>query len=470
MTETLQALTTGFARLAWGPWLLVLLLGGGGFFLLYSRFLPFRYLPHAFDILRGRYDDPNAKGHISHFQALSTALSGTIGMGNISGVALAIAIGGPGAIFWMWVTAVFGIATKFFTCTLSVLYRHTDETGEVHGGPMYVIKNGLPKKFHFLAYWFAIAGMIGCLPMFGTNQVIQITRDTIFIGNGWLDPGANHLTFNLAAGLIIAFLTGLIVLGGIQGIGRMAAKTVPAMTALYILITLFALVTNIAAVPGVFALIITDAFTGDALLGGSLLSVILWGVQRGAFSNEAGIGTESLAHGVARTDEPVREGLVAMCGPIIDTLIVCTATALVIILSGVWESGEANGVTLTANAFASSLGPVGLAAVFICAVCFGITTIFTYSFYGGQCAHFILGRKGAQLYRWGFVGLIIISSTLTLQTVVGLIDGMFALMAIPTMVSAIWLAPKVMGAAGQYFASFERGSSNGAGRNAGPKL
>ena len=167
-----------------------------------------------------------------------------IGMGNISGVALAIAIGGPGAIFWMWVTAVFGIATKFFTCTLSVLYRHTDETGEVHGGPMYVIKNGLPKKFHFLAYWFAIAGMIGCLPMFGTNQVIQITRDTIFIGNGWLDPGANHLTFNLAAGLIIAFLTGLIVLGGIQGIGRMAAKTVPAMTALYILITLFALVTE----------------------------------------------------------------------------------------------------------------------------------------------------------------------------------------------------------------------------------
>ena len=462
MAETLQELTTGFARLAWGPWLLILLLGGGGFFLVYSRFLPFRYLSHAFDILRGRYDDPNAKGQISHFQALSTALSGTIGMGNISGVALAIAIGGPGAIFWMWVTAIFGIATKFFTCTLSVLYRHTDGAGDVHGGPMYVIKNGLPKRFLFLAYWFAIAGMIGCLPMFGTNQVIQITRDAVFIGNGWLDPNSDHLIFNLTAGLIIAFLTGLIVLGGIRGIGNVAAKTVPAMTVLYMVITLFALMTNIPAIPGVFALIITDAFTGNALLGGSLLTVIQWGVQRGAFSNEAGIGTESLAHGVARTDEPVREGLVAMCGPIVDTLLVCTATALVINLSGVWQSGDANGVTLTANAFASLLGPIGLVAVFFCVLSFGITTIFTYSFYGGQCAYFLFGSQGAQFYRWGFVGLIIISSTLTLQTVVGLIDGMFALMAIPTMVSAIWLAPKVMQAANQYFASLNVTSTNDA--------
>ena len=462
MTETLQELTTGFARLAWGPWLLLLLLGGGGFFLVYSRFLPFRYLPHAVDILRGRFDEPDAKGQFTHFQALSTALSGTIGMGNISGVALAIAIGGPGAIFWMWVTAIFGIATKFFTCTLSVLYRYTDEDGEVHGGPMYVIKNGLPKRFLFLAYWFAIAGMIGCLPMFGTNQVIQITRDALFIENGWLDPDANHLFFNLTAGLIIAALTGLIVLGGIRGIGTVAAKTVPAMTVLYIVITSLALLTNITAIPGVFALIITDAFTGNALLGGSLLSVIQWGIQRGAFSNEAGIGTEAIAHGAARTDEPVREGLVAMCGPIIDTLLVCTATALVIILSGAWRSGDTNGVTLTANAFATLLGPFGLIAVFLCALSFGITTIFTYSFYGGQCAHFIFGKKGAQRYRWGFVGLIIISSTLTLQTVVGLIDGMFALMAIPTMVSAIWLAPKVMSAAGQYFSNLDASSTDNA--------
>lgn len=387
-------------------------------------------------------------------------------MGNISGVALAIAVGGPGAIFWMWVTAIFGIATKFFTCTLSVLFRHTDETGEVHGGPMYVIQKGLPKQLHFLAYWFAFAGMIGCLPMFGTNQVIQITRDAIFIGNGWLRADADHLIFNLTAGLIIAFLTGLIVIGGIRNIGKVAAKTVPAMTVLYIVITMIALTTNISAIPGVFALIITDAFTGDALLGGSLLSVILWGVQRGAFSNEAGIGTESLAHGVARTNEPVREGLVAMCGPIIDTLLVCTATALVIILSGAWRSGDANGVTLTANAFASLLGPIGLIAVLICAVSFGITTIFTYSFYGGQCAHFLLGRQGAQLYRWGFVSLIVISSTLTLQTVVGLIDGMFALMAIPTMISAIWLAPKVMMAAHRYFSSLDTPSTD----NARPKI
>ena len=458
MAETLQQLqelTTGFARLAWGPWLLLLLLGGGVFFLVYSRFLPFRHLPHAIDLLRGRYDDPNAKGQINHFQALATALSGTIGMGNISGVALAIAIGGPGAIFWMWVTALFGIATKFFTCTLSVLYRDTDATGQVQGGPMYVITRGLPKRFHFLAYWFAIAGMIGCLPMFGTNQVIQITRDAVFIGNGWLDADSDHLFFNLTAGLTIAFLTGLVVFGGIRSIGYVAAKTVPAMTILYILITLIALLTNISALPGVFALIVTDAFSGDALLGGSLLSVIQWGVQRGAFSNEAGIGTESLAHGVARTNEPVREGLVAMCGPIIDTLIVCTATALVIISSDVWRSGDANGVTLTANAFSSLLGPVGLVGVFACVLSFGITTIFTYSFYGGQCAHFLFGELGTQLYRWGFIALIVISSTVALETVVGLIDGMFALMAIPTMVSALWLAPKVMAAARQYFSQLD---------------
>ena len=462
MAETLQELTTGFARLAWGPWLLLLLLGGGGFFLIYSRWLPFKYLPHAFDLLRGRYDDTSAKGHISHFQALSTALSGTIGMGNISGVALAIAIGGPGAIFWMWVTAIFGIATKFFTCTLAVLYRHTDESGEVHGGPMYVIKRGLPRRFHFLASWFAIAGMIGCLPMFGTNQVIQITRDAVFIGNGWLDANADHLLFNLTAGLVIAILTGLVVFGGIRSIGNVAAKTVPAMTALYLIITLVALVANISALPDVLALIVTDAFSGDALLGGSLLTVIQWGVQRGAFSNEAGIGTESLAHGAARTNEPVREGLVAMCGPIIDTLLVCTATAMVIILSDVWRNGDANGVTLTANAFASLLGPIGLVGVFVCVLSFGITTIFTYSFYGSQCARFLWGTQGASGYRWGFIGLIIISSTLTLQTVVGLIDGMFALMAIPTMVSALWLAPKVMAAARLYFANLDASLSKDA--------
>ncbi len=462
MNEQFQEWAITFARLAWGPWLLVLLLGGGLYFLISSRFLPFKYLPHGVNLLLGRYGERTDVGEVSHFQALSTALAGTIGMGNIGGVALAIAIGGPGVIFWMWLTAILGVATKFFTCTLSVHYRWQDPDGHVHGGPMYVIKGGLPKQLHFLAYWFAIAGLFGCLPMFATNQMVQVLREPVFIENGWLDPQSNLLPFNLGAGAIIAFLTGCVVLGGVKRIGRVAAATVPTLVLVYVAVTAFVLVTNFTAIPSALALIVNDAFTGNAVLGGGILSVIQWGVQRGAFSNEAGIGTESLAHGAARTNEPVREGLVAMWGPIIDTLIVSTATAIVIILSGAWVSGGDNGVTLTANAFREMLGPFGLAVVLICSLSFGLTTLFTYSFYVEQCAHFLFGPKGSIMYRYIFIGLIVISAVLTLQTIVGIVDGMFALMAIPTMVSALWLSPKVMVLANDYFSRLEENSSDDA--------
>lgn len=460
MNQQLQEWAITFAKLAWGPWLLVLLLGGGIYFLILSRCLPFKYLPHALGLLRGKYNDRADTGEVSHFQALSTALAGTVGMGNIAGVALAIAIGGPGSIFWMWVTAILGIATKFFTCTLSVHYRRVDADGQVYGGPMYVIKHGMPKQFHFLAYWFAIAGLIGCTPLFATNQIIQILREAIFIDHGWLDPQANHLLFNLGAGFLIAFVTGCVVIGGVQRIGRVAAITMPVLVLIYVMATVAVLVSNITQVPSALALIVTDAFTGQAVLGGGLLSVIQWGVQRGAFSNEAGIGTESLAHGAARTKEPVREGLVAMCGPIIDTLIVCTATAVVIILSGVWQAGGDNGVTLTAHAFHNLLGPIGLVVVFLCALSFGLTTLFTYSFYAEQCAHFIFGGRGSMIYRYLYLGLIVIASVLTLQTIVGIIDGMFALMAIPTMVSALWLSSKVMSLAQDYFLRLDASPNN----------
>ena len=334
MLDRIQEAAALFSTYAWGPWLLVLLLGGGLFFLFYSRALPFRYLGHACSLLLGRHDKADDPGQISHFQALSSALAGTVGMGNIAGVALAIHIGGPGAIFWMWITAVVGIATKFFTCSLAVMYRGRDSDGVLQGGPMYVIREALPRRLRFLAYLFAAFGLLGCLPVFQANQLTQVLREVLFIEQGWLAAEANHFGFNLAVGLGLALVAARVVLGGLARVAKAAATLVPLMSILYVGGALTAVLLNIDKLPGAVALIVTDAFTGDAVAGGALLSVILYGVQRGAFSNEAGIGTEALAHGAARTREPIREGLVAMLGPVIDTLLVCSATAFVILILG----------------------------------------------------------------------------------------------------------------------------------------
>lgn len=452
----MQDVAVAFSALAWGPWLLVLLLGGGAFFLAYSRLLPFRFLGHAWALLRGKHDHPHDPGQISHFQALSSALAGTIGMGNIAGVAVAISIGGPGAIFWMWVTAVLGIATKFFTCTLAVMYRGVDTRGELQGGPMYVIREALPPRVRFLAYWFAIVGLVGCLPAFQTNQLVQIMRDVVFIPQGWIAVDGDYLRFNLASGIVIASLVALVVYGGLFRIANVASKVVPAMTLLYIGAALVIVVLNIEQVPSLLWLIVSDAFTGEAAAGGVIAAVVSTGVQRGAFSNEAGIGTEALAHGAAKTTEPVREGLVAMVGPIIDTLIVCTATALVILSSGAWQSTEANGVTLTALSFGELLGPVGQLVLIVCVVAFAVTTMLSYSYYGTKCFGFLFGAQRQHYYNHIYVGLIVVAAVVSLETAIGIIDGSFALMAIPTMVSSLWLAPKVMAAARRYLATLRR--------------
>ena len=452
MLQQIELVTSGFADLAWGPWLLVLLLGGGTFFLYKSRLAPFRYLGHGVHLLLGRFDSQTDPGHISHFKALSAALAGTIGMGNIAGVALAIKIGGPGAIFWMWMTAILGIATKFFTCSLAIMYRGKDSAGNLQGGPMYVIREGLPKKYHFLAYFFAITAMIGCLPVLQSNQLIQIIREVIAPEVG-LTVTADPIMFNLICGVVLASIVALVILGGLLRIAAVASALVPTMSILYVGSILVALVLNAELIPAAFTLILTDAFTGESVAGGSLMAMIIYGVQRGAYSNEAGIGTESLAHGAAKTSEPIREGLVAMLGPIIDTLIICTATALLILVSGVWLSEEAAGVTLTASAFTALLGPAGTLIIFVCVVCFATSTIFTYSFYGSQCTSFVLGANQASKYRYFFIIFIVLSSIVSLDAAIGLIDGCFALMAIPTTVSAILLAPKVKQAADLYFAS-----------------
>ncbi|MEJ2131961.1 MAG: alanine:cation symporter family protein [Gammaproteobacteria bacterium] len=414
-----------FSDLAWGPWLLVLLLGGGVFFLAYSRLLPFRHLGHAWLLLRGRLDRADDPGHISHFQALSSALAGTIGMGNIAGVAVAISVGGPGAIFWMWMTAVLGIATKFFTCTLAVMYRGVDTRGELQGGPMYVIREALPPRLRFLAYWFSLVGLVGCLPAFQTNQLVQVMRDVVFVPQGWLAAGVDPYRFNLASGVVIASFVALVIYG----------------------------VLHFDQVPSLIWLIESDAFTGNAAAGGVVGAVVSTGVQRGAYSNEAGIGTEALAHGAAKTTEPVREGLVAMVGPIIDTLIICTATALVILASGEWQGGGATGVTLTALSFGQLLGPAGQIVLIVCVLAFALTTMLSYSYYGNKCFGFLFGAERQHFYNHVYVGLIVVAAVVSLETAIGIIDGSFALMAIPTMVSSLWLAPKVMAAARRYLAT-----------------
>lgn len=435
----------------WGPPLVVLLVGGGLFFAIYSRFLPYRYLKHAVDLLRrpAAAGDP---GELSHFQALSTALSGTLGMGNVAGVALAITMGGPGAIFWMWVSALLGIATKFYTCTLAVMYRGPDSEGNMQGGPMYVIREGLGRKWLPLASFFAVAGLLGTMPIFQINQLVQILRDTFAVPAG-LATEQSHFTFDLIIGLALAAVVFIVAIGKLPRLGKVTAFLVPTMVVGYLLLTLVVLVREYAQIPAAFTLIFTDAFSGQAVAGGALGAVIITGVRRAAFSNEAGIGTEAMAHGAARTREPVREGVVAMLGPVVDTLIVCTCTALVILVSGAWQSGDSNGVSLTATAF-DQLLPGGGAVILAVLVTFlSLSTVLTFWYYGSKCLGFLIGARYQQYYIYIYLVLVVLGAVASMRLVVSLVDSMYALMAIPTMTSAILLAAKVNRAAKAYFAN-----------------
>ena len=446
----LQSVLNALVGFLWGPPLVALLAGGGLFFLLYSRFLPYRYLGQGVRLLL-RPADADDPGQLSHFQSLSTALSGTLGMGNVAGVALAIAMGGPGAIFWMWMSALLGIATKFYTCTLAVMFRGKDSEGEWQGGPMYVIREGLGQRWQPLALFFAVAGLLGTMPIFQVNQLVQVVRDTLAVPMGL---AANQFfLFELGFGLILALLVIVVALGQLPRLGRVTAVLVPSMVLGYLLLTAVVLISHASEVPAALALIVRDAFTGQAAAGGVLGAVIITGFRRAAFSNEAGIGTEAMAHGAARTREPVREGLVAMLGPIIDTLIVCTCTALVILISGVWQSADADGVTLTALAF-QKLFPVGgawLLALLVSVL--SMSTVFTFWYYGSKCLGFLIGAKHQHHYVWIYATLVVCGAVLSLNLIVSLIDSMYALMAIPTMTSALLLAPKVNAAARRYFAA-----------------
>lgn len=445
----IESAIEAFASFMWGPSLLILLVFGGLFFTVYCRFIPFRYFKHGLDILLGKYDNDNDPGDINHFQALSAALAGTVGMGNISGVAVAIHMGGPGALFWMWVSAFVGMSTKFFTCTLAILFRGEDDLGEIQGGPMYVIQEGLGQKFKPLAVLFSTAGLIGCLPMFQANQLTQYIRDSVFLPLGMFS--SNPFMGNVITGILIAMLVAGVIFGGIKRIGLVAGRIVPIMVLIYLLGGLGILIKNYDKLGSIFNLIISDAFTGNAVVGGIVGEVIRQGIRRAVFSNEAGLGTEVMAHGAAKTREPVREGLVAMIGPFIDTILVCSITAFAILVSGVWNDPTLNGVSMTAKAFSNELGLLGDFILFFSVFTFSVTTMFGQSYYGAKCTGFLFGSHWKVNYNWFYVLSAIVGATVSISIVINLIDGMYAIMAIPTMVSTILLAPKVMKETRRYF-------------------
>ena len=424
----------------WGLPLVVFILATGIYFAYISRLKPLAGFFHAFAILSGKYDRKDDPGEVPHFQALTVALSGTIGMGNIAGVAIAISLGGAGAIFWMWVAGLFGMIIKFFTCTLSCLYRKQDEDGIEQGGPMYFIECGLGKRFKPLAILFAMAGLIGCLPIFQVNQLASLLQNEFSIAP-------------LFTGIAALLFIGIIIKGDVKRVGKVTAKIVPFMFLAYVVSSLVVIIINFDAVPGILLDIVSAAFGKEAIYGGAtglvFKEVLVTGIKRAIFSNEAGVGTEAMAHGATQTKEPVREGLVAMLGPFIDTHIVCTCTALVILSSGVHV--ESSGVVMTAMSFKQSLPGIGDMIVYLVFTLFALSTMITYSYYSLKCARYLFGKDIGNKYILIYLLIIPMSAIWTQATIINIIDTMFALMIFPTLLSTILLSRKVIDEMHRYF-------------------
>ena len=426
--------------LVWGLPMIFLIIGASLYFAWSSRLLPYLGLRHGMDLLRGKYASPDAPGEIPHFQALSSALSGTIGMGNIAGVAIAISMGGPGAVFWMWTAAILGMITKFFTCTLACMYRHKDEDGIDQGGPMYFIEYGLGKRFRPLAMMFAICGMAGCLPLLQANQLAGLLQ------NEW------HIQPTVT-GITAACIVSMVIFGDIKRVGKTAASMVPLMFTLYVAAGGYIILSNWDLIPGLIAAIFKAAFGIKSVYGGAIgltfKEILVTGIKRAVYSNEAGIGTEALAHGAARTGEPVREGLVAMWGPFIDTIIVCTVTALVILISGV--AVQDSGVVMAAMAFEQYIPAIGKNLLFLVFAMFAVSTMITYSYYSVKCARYIFGKKTGTHYVYVYLLFIPVACNWTQTMAVNIIDSVFALMVIPTLTATILLAPRVVKEMRAYF-------------------
>lgn len=456
MSEILNSISLGITAVSdfvCGYPLFILLVGGGLFFFIYSGFVPLKYYGKAIKSLKS--EDDKAEGQISSFEALASAIAATVGMGNIAGVAIALSIGGPGSIFWMWVSSLLGMATKFFEGTLAVMYKGKDDTGEVQGGPMYMIVSGLGPKWKPMAIFFSIFGLIGTLCIMQANQFTEAITSIFFT------PEQNTLSLRFIIGMIICVIVACVILGGIKRISKVATKVVPAMVIMYFLLVMYIILTNLGEVPGVFKAIFTDALTVKAGVGGgigALVSVALIGIRRAALVNEAGVGTASMMHGASKNNEPVREGLVAMIGPSIDSGLVCTLTALAILIQrdvltlGDGISGSIAGLSVALQAFDASIPGVGKYLLLIMLFFFAFSTMFSYSYYGQKCTGYLFGARYSKYYNYFFLIMLVVAAMIPLKAAVGLIDLAYALMAFPTMITLFMLAPKVKAAMKIYFA------------------
>jgi AGCS family alanine or glycine:cation symporter len=439
-----ESILNPISNIVWGPLMLVLLFGVGLYLTLGLRFLPWRRIPFAFLLLwRGRKSDTTSEGDITPFQALMTALSATVGTGNIAGVGTAIALGGPGAIFWMWLTALIGMATKYAEAVLAVHFREVDQHGLHVGGPMYYIKNGLGEKARWLGFLFALFGM---LAGFGIGNMVQ--------SNSVADVLQTHFSLpSWITGLVLAIIAAAVILGGIKRLGQVTAKLVPLMAIFYVLGSLLVIVLNINEVPAAFGTIFSHAFNGTAATGGfagaAVWAAIRFGVARGVFSNEAGLGSAPIAHAAAQTNNPVQQGTIAMLGTFIDTLIVCTMTALVIILTGAWtqidpSTGNAfSGAALSTTAFNSGISGFGGTVVGFGLVVFAFSTILGWSYYSERCAEFIFGERIILPFRLVWIIAVFIGAIGKLSLIWLLADVLNGLMAIPNLIALGLLSPLV---------------------------
>jgi len=430
-------LIVDFGNWLWGMPLFLLLIGGGSWFLIYSGFVPFRYYGRALKSLRKKEDD--APGQISSFEALASAIASTVGMGNISGVAVALTMGGPGTIFWMWVSAIVGMATKFFEGSLTIMFKGKDSAGEPQGGPMYMITQGLGQKWKPMAVFFSVFGLIGTLCLMQANQLTEAITTVVTTPMGI----ENSFLLRMFIGIAITLIVSVVVLGGIKRISKVSAKLVPAMVAMYFLLVGYIVLTNLSVVPEVFASIFEQAFQFKAGLGGLAGSAIVIGARRAAFVNEAGVGTASMMHGASKNTEPIREGLVAMIGPSIDSGLVCTLTALAIMINGQYEVSQLQGIQMAMNSFEMSIPGLGHYLLLIMATIFAFSTMFSYSYYGVKCTNFLFGARYANYYNYFFLIMLVVGAVISLDVVVGVIDSAYALMAIPTMITLLILSPRV---------------------------
>lgn len=462
MFEKFTHYLTATADFLCGYPLFLLLIGGGLFLLFTSGFVSLRRLPAALSELRIKQDKGSETGQISSLQALAGVVAATVGLGNIAGVAIALAMGGPGAIFWMWVSAVVGMATKYHEGVLAIMFKGKDDKGNPQGGPMHIIERGLGTKWKPLAKFFAVAALFGTLCIMNANQLTEAVVTTVnphfnIAESGFLRAiGSvtsleNEQAFRLLCGCGIAALVGVVILGGIKRIASVASFMVPFMVGLYFLMVLYIIVTNIEGVPGVFGSIFREAFNLQAGIG-ALAGIAVIGARRAALVNDAGIGTASIMHGASRNNEPVREGLVAMLGPSIDSGFVCTLTAIAILLCvpEIQESHGIQGLSIAMTAFSRGIPGGGYLLMFIVA-CFALSSMFSYSFYGTTCANYLFGTVKGQFYAYFFLASLVIFAVVPIEAAVGACDLFYALMAIPTMTAVIMLSGRVRRATADYF-------------------